>query len=178
MDPHVTPHVTPHTTRAEPPTLLQGRFSGRSEFTGLVRQALVAAAAQGWHEMIFCDPTFEDWPLGERAVADALHGWAKTGRRLTLLARNYDEVLRRHARFVSWRRTWAHIVECRGNASTPVDDMPSALWSPAWVMERLDIARCAGIAGDEAARRVALRERLHERLLKSAPAFPAITLGL
>ena len=128
--------------------------------------------------MILCDPSFEDWPLGERVVVQALNDWSKTGRKLTMLAKNYDEVLRRHTRFVTWRRTWAHIVECRASAATSADDMPSALWGPGWVFERLDLQRCTGIAGSEVARRVALRERLNEWLLKSSPAFPATTFGL
>ncbi len=161
-----------------PPALLEGRFSGRTEFAELVRQAFAVAAVQGWREIVLCDPGFEDWPLGERAVVQALNDWAKTGRKLTLLARNYDELLRRHARFVAWRRTWAHIVECRASAAAPADDMPSLLWSPGWVFERLNLEHCSGVAGSEAARRVALKERLNERLLKSSPSFPATTLGL
>ena len=166
------------TTPIEPPVLLEGRFSGRTEFTSLVRQAFAAAAAEGWREIIVCDPGFEDWPLGERVVVQALNDWSRTGRRFTMLAKNYDEVLRRHARFAAWRRTWAHIVDCRGSASTPADDMPSALWAPGWVFERVELARCTGTAGSEVVRRVALRERLNERLLKSSPAFSATTLGL
>ena len=161
-----------------PSALPEGRFSGRTEFADLIRQAFAVAAVQGWHEIIVCDPTFEDWPLGERAVAQALNDWSKTGRKLTMLAKNYDEVVRRHARFVVWRRTWAHIVECRASASSAADDLPSLLWAPGWVFERLNLERCAGIAGSEVARRVALRERLNERLLKSSPSFPATTLGL
>ncbi|MDP3309703.1 MAG: hypothetical protein Q8S56_01935, partial [Polaromonas sp.] len=55
------------------PPLLQGRFAGRSEFAELVRQAFAAAAAQGWREIMLCDATFEDWPLGERVVAQSLN---------------------------------------------------------------------------------------------------------
>lgn len=159
-------------------TLPDGRFSGLAEFSELIRQAFSVAAAQGWREIIVCDADFGDWPLGERAVVQALNDWSMTGRKFTMLAKNYDEVLRRHARFVTWRRTWAHIVECRANASAPADEMPSALWGPAWVFDRLDPQRCTGVAGSDVARRVALRERLNERLLKSSPAFPATTLGL
>lgn len=155
-----------------------GRFGGPTEFAGLIRQALVAAAAQGWREIILSDPTFEDWPLGERAVAQSLDDWSRSGRKLTMLARNYDELIRRHARFVTWRRTWAHIVDCRANASLSADDIPSALWSPVWVFQRLDLTRCAGVSGSEAARRIALKERLYECLRRSGPAFPATTLGL
>ena len=161
-----------------PQAMPEGRFTGRTDFTDMIRQAFVVAAQQGWREIIVCDPNFEDWPLGERAVAQALNDWSKTGRTFTMLAGNYDEVLRRHARFVTWRRTWAHIVECRAIPSAPAGDMPSALLGPGWVFERLDLQRCTGMAGSEPARRVALRERIRERLLKSSPAFPATTLGL
>jgi hypothetical protein len=161
-----------------PPALAEGRFSGLTDFTQLIRQAFSAAAVEGWREIVVCDSDFGDWPLGERAVIEALNDWSMTGRKFTMLAKNYDEVLRRHARFVTWRRTWAHIVECRANASAPADEMPSALLGPRWVFERLDTQRCTGVAGSEVSRRVALRERLNERLLKSSPAFPATTLGL
>lgn len=155
-----------------------GRFSGRSEFADLVRAALSAAAAQGWHEMIWCDDDFDDWPLGERAVIDSLHGWARTGRKLTLVARRYDGVVRRHARFVTWRQSFSHLIDCRASRSATGDPLPSALWSPHWVFERLDLAHSTGVAGSEAARRVALKERLGELLSHSTPAFAATTLGL
>ena len=158
--------------------LLEGRFVGRTAFTKLIHQAFAVAALQGWREIILCDPDFEDWPLGERVVVQSLNDWSKTGRRLTMLASNYDVVIQKHTRFVTWRRTWAHIVECRASAASAAADLPSALWGACWVLERLDLQRCTGIAGSEVARRVALRECLKERLLKSALAFPASTLGL
>lgn len=161
-----------------PPLLLEGRFGGPVEFSALIRLAFATAAAAGWREIILSDSSFEDWPLGERAVAQSLNDWSRSGRKLTMLARSYDEVTRRHARFVTWRRTWAHIVECRKNAAMSVSDMPSALWSPGWVMQRLDLARCTGVAGSEPARRVVLKERLNECLGKSSPGFPATTLGI
>lgn len=155
--------------------LLQGRFEGRSGFAELVRQAFAAAAAQGWREIILCDVNFEDWPLGERVVAQSLNDWSASGRKLTMLAQNYDEVTRRHARFVTWRRTWSHIVDCRGHGS---GDLPSVFWSPGWAFERLDLVHSTGVAGSEAGRRVALKERLNEKLLRSSPAFAATTLGI
>ncbi|MDB5889254.1 MAG: hypothetical protein JWP47_85 [Polaromonas sp.] len=160
------------------PALHDGRFSGPREFAGLVRLAFATAAERGWRELILSDGNFEAWPLGERAVAESLHEWSRAGRKFTMLAKSYDEVVRRHARFVSWRRTWSRIVECRSLALVSPGDFPSAFWSPDWVFQRLDTARSTGFAGSEAIRRTALKEQLDECLGKSASAFPATTLGL
>ena len=161
-----------------PLILPQGRFAGPTEFTALIRLAFSTAASQGWREIVLSDSNFEDWPLGERAVAQSLQDWSRSGRKLTMLARRYDEVVRRHARFVTWRRTWAHIVDCRGINTVAGDDLPSALWSPSWGFQRLDAVHCTGVAGGEPARRVALKERLDELLRRSSPAFPATTIGI
>ena len=158
--------------------LPQGRFDGPNEFAALIRLAFVVAAEQGWRDIILSDCSFEDWPLGERAVAQSLNDWSSSGRKLTILAKNYDGLIRRHARFVSWRRTWAHIIDCRSNASVSADDFPSAFWSPSWVFQRLDRDRCTGISSAEATRRAALRERLDECLRRSSSAFAATTLGI
>jgi len=158
--------------------LPQGRFEGREAFQQRVRDALACAAREGWREIILADCDFADWPLGERAVAESLQAWSAGGRRCILLAKRYDEVVRRHARFVAWRQRWAHIIEARGCRSADDLEMPSALWSPRWALQRLDLERSNGYAGTEPERRLALRELLEEWLKKSSPAFPAVTLGL
>ena len=160
------------------PPLPSRRFEGREEFRQLVRDALACAARDGWREIILSDPDFEDWPLGERATAESLQAWSSTGRGIVLLARNYDRVLQRHARFVQWRRQWSHIVTAVACPSADRLDLPSALWSPAWVLERRDLERSNGFCGSEPERRVLLRETLAEWLQKATPAFPASTLGL
>lgn len=160
------------------PALPCGRFAGREAFRQLVRDALACAARDGWRQIILCDADFQDWPLGERAVAQSLHDWSATGRRCTLVARRYDAMVRTHARFVEWRRTWSHIVEARACPAAGALDLPSALWSPGWVMQRMDPERCNGVSGAEPERRVLLRENLDQWLLKSSPSFPAHTLGL
>jgi hypothetical protein len=112
-------------------------------------------------------------------VIDSLNAWARGGRQLTLLAKNYDEVVRRHPRFVAWRTTWGHIIQCRACPNADALDVPSMIWSPDWVMQRLDTVRSVGIAGAEAGRRVATRELLREWIEnKSAPGFASTTLGL
>jgi hypothetical protein len=165
-------------TDEQAPLLPAGAFRGRDVFQQLVRDALSAAAREGWREIILCDPDFEDWPLYERAVAQALQDWSQSGRKCVLLARRWDEAIRRHARFVTWRRTWSHIIEARGCSSADPLELPSAIWTPAWVMERRDLERCNGFSGPEPDRRLQLRETLNEWLARSTPAFPASTLGL
>lgn len=160
------------------PALPDRRFEGRSEFRQLVRDALATAAREGWREIVLSDASFEDWPLGERAVAESLQAWSRSGRTMVLLARRYDVVVREHARFVTWRGLWSHIISAHACPSADPGELPSALWSPHWVMERRDLDRCVGWCGSEPERRVALRERLDEWLQKSTPGFPATTLGL
>lgn len=160
------------------PVLPEGRFEGRKDFQQLVRDALACAAREGWRQIIISDANFHDWPLGERAVAESLQAWSASGRHCTLLARNWDDAVRRHARFVMWRRTWSHIIDARACSSADPLELPSAIWSPGWVMQRLDPERSNGYSGSEPERRVLLRENLNEWLQKSAPSFPAHTLGL
>jgi len=163
---------------AEPAPMPSRRFEGREDFRQLVRDAFATAAREGWREIVLSDATFDDWPLGERAVVESLNDWSKTGRKVTLLAKRYDEVIRKHPRFVTWRGTWSHIITAVAVPSADALELPSALWSPEWVMERRDIERSNGYCGSEPERRVALREGLDEWLRKATPAFPATTLGL
>jgi hypothetical protein len=163
---------------AEPTGMPSRRFEGREDFRQLVRDALACAGREGWREIILSDPTFEDWPLGERAVTESLQAWASGGRKITLLAKNYDDVLRKHARFVQWRTTWSHIVTAMAVPSADPLELPSALWSPAWALERRDIDNSAGFCGGEPDRRVLARELLNEWLRKATPSFPATKLGL
>lgn len=164
-------------TPAAPP-LPDGRIEGLRAFQQAVRDALACAAVQGWRELVLCDAKFEDWPLHERVVAESLQAWARSGRRLTMIAGRYDGVLRNQARFVTWRQRWDHIIECRQCRQRDAQDFPSALWSPVWALRRLDLVRSTGVCSAAAARRTQVREELDELLSTSSPGFPATTLGL
>ncbi|RIX81652.1 hypothetical protein [Acidovorax cavernicola] len=170
----------PNDGGAAPAPLTEGRFDGREAFADLVREALAAAASQGWNEIVFSDPDFVDWPLGERASIEALQAWSGRGRRLLLLAGRFDLVERGHARFVTWRRTWDHIVECRatGGRAGATEEVPSALWTPTWCLRRIDPERSRGVCSSEARARRDLRESVDERWRQGRPAFAASTLGL
>ena len=158
--------------------LPSGQFSGREAFAQRLRDALAKAAQEGWRELILSDATFEGWPLQEAAVLASLHAWARCGGHLTLLAHSYDEVIRRQPRFVAWRKLWGHLIDCRVCRSFAASDFPSALWSPSWYLQRLDLPRSYGVCGTERERGLQLHELLNERIRNSSPGFPASTLGL
>jgi hypothetical protein len=161
-----------------PSTLLEGAFSGRTEFQQLIRDAIHAAASEGWREMVWFDLNFADWPLGERSVEADLQAWSATGRKLTIVAKRFDTLIAKHHRFVNWRKQWSHIIEARAVSSASDEEFPSLILSPHWAMHRLQPALCKGVAGYTAKRRVDLREISNEWLAISAPAFAATTLGL
>ena len=173
---HTVPSPGPNASAA--PAAPSTRFAGRTEFQQRVRDLLAQAAQQAWQELILADADFADWPLGERAVAESLQAWSKSGRKLVMMAIHYDEVQRRHARFVTWRRTWSHIVECWRCSSAERTDFPSALWTPSMALIRLEPEHCTGLYTAEARRRTELKEQLAEWQRKSSPGFPASTLGL
>ncbi len=160
------------------PSLPQGRFEGRSTFVQAVRDALQIAAQDGWNELILCDANFAGWPLGERAVAESLQAWSRGGRRFLMLATDYSAMPRLHPRFVKWRQTWDHIIECRTCRTTDALAFPSVFWSPGWVMQRIDVERDVLVCDSAPARRVTLRQLLDECRRDSAPGFPASVLGL
>ena len=161
-----------------PITLPEGRLLGRNTFIDLIRQTVSAAAGRGWAKMVWCDADFADWPLGERSFIDALQAWSASGRSLHLLAQDFATLRQRHPRFVQWRVTWSHLVEARATGRSPGGDLPSAIWTPEWTMERLDPKHNVVVATHDPARRVALAERLDAGWHKATPSFPASTLGL
>ncbi len=154
------------------------RFSGPTEFQALLRDMMARAAHEQWREIVISDWDFAEWPLGERAVAQALQDWSRGGRKFVMLASRYDEVVRRHARFVSWRGTWSHIIECWVCPKVEPTDFPSVFWTPTELLLRLDVERCTGLHTGDAQRRTQLSESLEEWRRRSSPGFPATTLGL
>ncbi len=158
--------------------LPEGRLEGREAFVGLVRDALASAAREGWSPLVLSDPDFADWPLGERAVVESLNAWARSGRQLHFLAKDFSVLRERHPRLVQWRATWSHVVEARVCSGAAGDNLPSALWTPHWTLERLDTRHCTMVASTLASRRLALRERIDACWQRGSPGFPASVLGL
>jgi len=161
-----------------PAAPLNGPFSGRVQFVGLLRSALEQSAREGWPELILSDATFEDWPLAEAATVESLQQWAKPGRRMVMLAARFDRVQRDQPRFVAWRKANSHLIDCRLCSADAADGPPSALWSPKWFLQRTDLEACAGVHGVDRRRWMAVREAIGISLRASRPGFPVTTLGL
>ena len=154
-------------------------IASRADFHKAIVAAFERAASQGCREIFICDPDFADWPLGERAVVAALSQWAYKHRRLTVIARSFDEILRRHPRWVEWRRNWGHVVECRSVEDIEPEKLPRMWFAPGFLAVRLaDPQRYRGFIDEGAAALISIREQIDEIANRSAPAFPVTLLGL
>jgi hypothetical protein len=154
-------------------------INSRGDFHAAVRHAFEQAALIGCREIWLADPDFADWPLGEPALIDHLRAWAQPHRKLTLLAQTFDAVARRHPRWVDWRRTWSHVVECRTNTELEAGQMPTLFLAPGLLALRLvDPLRYRGSVSHDAATLLRTRETLDEVLQRSSVAFPATVLGV
>ena len=105
-------------------------ITSRIEFHAALRDGFAEVARLGCRELWLCDADFANWPLGERTVIDELTRWATSQRRLTLVASHFDEVARCHARWVEWRRNWAHVVHCRTNTELERSRFPCVMLAP------------------------------------------------
>jgi hypothetical protein len=154
-------------------------IGSRSEFHGAVHEALAEVADIGCREVFISDADFNDWPLSDAAVLASLTAWARSHRRLTLLASQFDELARRHGRWVEWRRQWSHLVECRANTEVEAARLPTMLLAPGVLVLRLvDPLRYRGSLSRETADLVHGREVIDAVLQRSAETFPVTTLGL
>jgi hypothetical protein len=156
-----------------------GLITSRVEFLDALLSAFAEAAGAGSREIWLCDEDFGDWPLGERVVIEQLTQWATSTRKLLLVARTFDEVARRHPRWVAWRRNWSHIVSCRTNSELGTGEFPTLFVASSTVTVRLsDNVHHRGRLSHEKAEELRCKELLDAVLQRSEEAFPATTTGL
>ena len=158
-------------------------IDSRSAFHDAVREAFAGLAASACNDVVICDTDFADWPLGEISVVDSLTKWVKPHRKLTVYAQDFEDVVRRHSRWVTWRRQFAHAVECRVVEPLEQGRMPMLFTARgaqfACITVRLfDAARFRGTLSAEARDGVLAREQIDAISQRSAEGFPATTLGL
>jgi len=155
----------------------------RVDFQQAVREAIATAEREGWPAMAFVDSDFAEWPLNEPALIDTLTRWALPHRRLTLVALGFDELRRRHPRFVEWRRLWSHVVDARSpDENAGLTELPTLLLGggpqlPLSVIVT-DRAHWRGRLSRDAGDAHFYRERLDALLQRSAPSFASTQLGL
>ena len=161
-----------------------GVFEGRGAYEEALRSGLLALCAQGSREIFCVAEDFTDWPLSDRAVVDALTQWARRGRTLHLMARNFDSIRQRHPRFVQWRTTYDHCVDAREHEPESEDTRaPKAALFEAGGPERLSVrlfdeGHFRGALNLDAGDALRLQEWFDVLMQRSTPAFPASTLGL
>jgi hypothetical protein len=154
-------------------------ITSRSEFQEALRDAFALAADQGCREVFIADPNFADWPLGDRVVIESLTRWAYAHRKLTVLAQSFDEFARRHTRWVTWRRQWAHVVDCRALAETDAGQLQGLFLAPGHVTVRvLDPEHYRASVSFDPADAIRVRDHLDALLQRSEEAFPVTNLGL
>lgn len=92
---------------------LSGRFDGWLSFQDRLLAGMAVAAVQP-ADLIFCDVDFKHWPMGSVSMLDAFHQWvmASSVAQCRLMAAHFDEMPRRHPRWLAWRQPWGHRVKC------------------------------------------------------------------
>ena len=156
-----------------------GLIASRRDFHDAVRTAFALAADAGCRELWLCDADFADWPLGDAGVVELLRQWAGSQRRLTLLAGSFDALARRHPRWVTWRRTWSHVVHCRINTVIEAAALPTLLLAPGLVSVHLsDPIHYRGRVSAAAADEVRCREMIGAVLQRSQESNPVTLIGL
>lgn len=154
-------------------------ITSRSTFHDAVRNGFAEAARLGCAELWLCDADFADWPLGERSVIVQLTQWATSQRRLTLLASQFEDLARRHSRWVSWRRDWAHVVHCRTNTELERSQFPSVMLAPgAFSVALSSPVQHRGRVSRVPADLLRWKESIDAVLQRSEETFPASTTGL
>lgn len=150
----------------------------RAEFLAAIRWGFAHADAQAARRIVCVDPDFADWPLDEPALLDALTAWLKRPqRKLVLLAASYDEVPRRHPRFVAWRTNWAHAVE----AVSPVEriELPTLLLDDGDLsVQLIDRTHWRGRVETDRRSARSWRDEVDAVLQRCEPALPVYRLGL
>ena len=156
-----------------------GLIDSRSGFHQALRAAFAHLAARPCLQVWLCDIDFADWPLNEPAVIDDLVRWAQPHRKMVVLAQSFDDLVRRHPRWVAWRRQWAHAVECRLVEPVEQGRMPLLLTAQGGLTVKLvDAQRYRGSWSREPADGRLALEMIDAISQRSQDAFPATTLGL
>jgi hypothetical protein len=154
-------------------------IQSHSEFIDVVRSMLSQIDTSGTREVTLVDTDFSPWPLDDLAVLDALTRWIRLpARRLRLVGNRFDVIQREQSRFASWRKPFAHAIECWSPTDLDAGDMPSVLLLDAAYVELLDRERWQARQSSERRSLLVQRERLEALMQRCEAAWPVTVLGL
>jgi len=154
-------------------------ISSRSEFVDAARGLLSQVDQIGTREITLVDTDFSPWPLDDALVVDALTRWIRLpARRLRLVGNRFDVIERDQSRFATWRKPFAHSIECLSPTDVDPGDMPSVLLLDASSLELLDRDHWQARASSERRTLVLQRERLDALMQRCETAWPVTVLGL
>lgn len=155
-------------------------IDSRAGFHAALRWGVERAVARGARRLTWVDPDFASWPLDDATLLDALAGWLRRpDRQLMLLAATFDEVPRRHPRFVAWRRPWVHVVHGWQAPEDMGAAVPTLLHDDGPVLVRLiDPTHWRGRAALDAREARLVRDEVDALLQRSERSFAANQLGL
>lgn len=157
-------------------------IDSRSGFEAAVLWGFSRAVREGARSrrIVCVDRDFANWPLDAPELHALLTPWLKgTQRQLVLLAADFDEMPRRHARFVAWRRHFTHAVHPFAAPDDLAGELPTLLLDDGGTLVRLiDSVHWRGRASADARTALPWREQIDAVLQRSEAAFPAQSLGL
>lgn len=157
-------------------------IDSRRGFDAAIRWGFARAMRDGGRSRrILCvDRDFAEWPLDTPELLDGLTAWLRGAQRqLVLLAASYDEVPRRHPRFVAWRRSFTHAVSAYVAPEDIAAALPTLLLDDDGTFVRLiDAVHWRGRAQADEREARPWREQIDALVQRSDPGFPAQTLGL
>jgi hypothetical protein len=149
-------------------------------FVAAIEWGFQSAIAEGARRIICVDADFALWPLDRATLHQTLTAWLRQPQRqLTFLARDYSAVPQRFARFMTWRRDWAHAIQYLQAPEELAADLPNALVSNGKVsVQLIDAEHWRGRAQLDSRAAHQLREQIDVVLQRSELAFAVNTLGL
>ena len=129
--------------------------------------------------LLLIDRNFAAWPLDEPQLLQGLADWLRLpGRRLCIVALDFDALARSHPRFARWRRDWAHRIEALCPADGALPPGLRLLAAGPVLLQWLDAPDWRLRCVTNVVHVQSLRDQCADFLQRCEPAWPATTLGL
>lgn len=157
-----------------------GRIDGWTDFAARFSAGLAMAATQP-SELCWSDPDFARWPLGERSTIEGMGQWARAHRasRCRVLMARDVELVRRHPRWLQWRRDWSHRVSCWMAPEDLAEQVPALwLWPGHLGLKVMDSVVGSGVWSSDRATILAWQADFDAISQRSTEGIACTTLGL